>query len=55
MPEDFAFAALYLASDESRHTIGHNLMVDAVITVGMASYSDLVAGREKRVNRIEGE
>ncbi len=55
MPEDIAYAALYLASDESRHTTGHNLMVDAGITVRMAPYSDLIAGGEKRVKRIQGE
>jgi NAD(P)-dependent dehydrogenase (short-subunit alcohol dehydrogenase family) len=27
-PEDIAFAALYLASDEAKHVTGHNLVVD---------------------------
>ena len=43
-PEDIAYAALYLASDESRHTTGHNLMVDAGITVRMAAQAGLVEG-----------
>ena len=43
-PEDIACAALYLASDESRHTTGHNLMVDAGITVRMAAQAGLVEG-----------
>ena len=43
-PEDIAYAALYLASDESRHTTGHNMMVDAGITVRMAAQADLVEG-----------
>ena len=55
MPEDIAYAALYFASDESRHTTGHNLMVDAGITVRMAPYSDMIAGREERVKQIKGE
>ena len=43
-PEDIAYAALYLASDESRHTTGHNLMVDAGITARMAAQAGLVEG-----------
>ena len=47
-PEDIAYAALYLASDESRHTTGHNLMIDGGITVQMASQADLVKGGKER-------
>ena len=31
-PEDIAYAAVYLASDESPHTSGENLVVDTGIT-----------------------
>ena len=34
LPEDIAGAAVFLASDESLHTTGHNLKVDSGITVG---------------------
>ena len=33
-PEDIAYAAVYLASDESPHTTGENLVVDTGITLG---------------------
>ena len=36
--DGIAYAALYLASDESRHTTGHNLMIDAGVTVRMAPH-----------------
>jgi NAD(P)-dependent dehydrogenase (short-subunit alcohol dehydrogenase family) len=32
-PEDVAYAALYLASDESRSTTGHVLPVDGGLTI----------------------
>ena len=48
-PEDIAYAALYLASDESRHTTGHNLMIDAGISVRMAPPSDLDAGKQRKI------
>jgi enoyl-[acyl-carrier-protein] reductase (NADH) len=53
--EDIAYAALYFASDESRHTTGHNLMVDAGITVRMAPSSELVDGHIERNQKIAGE
>ena len=53
--EDIAYAAVYLASDESRHTTGHNLMVDAGITVRMAPLSELVDGMAERNQKIAGE
>ena len=54
-PEDIANAALYLASDESRHTTGHNLMIDGGITVRMASQSDLVKGGKEREAFLRAE
>ena len=53
--EDIAYAALYFASDESRHTTGHNLMIDAGITVRMAPSSELVDGMAERNQKIAGE
>lgn len=37
MPEDIAYAAVYLASDESPHTTGENLVVDTGITLGRSA------------------
>ena len=54
-PDDIAYGALYLASDESRHTTGHNLMIDAGITVRMATSADLTAIRLEPNRRIAGE
>ena len=54
-PEDIAYAALYLASDESRHTTGHNLMIDAGNTVRLASPSGFAAGAKERNEIIAGE
>jgi NAD(P)-dependent dehydrogenase (short-subunit alcohol dehydrogenase family) len=52
--EDIAYAALYLASDESRHTTGHNLMVDAGLTVRMAPQSELLESSITRKKEISG-
>ena len=52
---DIAYAAVYLASDESRHTTGHNLMVDAGITVRLASSGDLTASRLEWIRHIAGD
>ena len=43
-PEDIACAAVYLASGESHRTTGHNLIVDAGITVRLAAQAGLVEG-----------
>jgi len=34
MPEDIAYAALYLASDESRYVAGSGLAIDGGLTAG---------------------
>ncbi|XP_031484576.1 secoisolariciresinol dehydrogenase-like [Nymphaea colorata] len=34
-PEDVAAAALYFASDDSKYTSGHNLVLDAGFTIGL--------------------
>ena len=34
MPEDIAYAALYLASDESRFVAGSGLVIDGGLTAG---------------------
>ena len=52
---DIAYGALYLASDESRHTTGYNLMIDAGITVRMALSSKLVKEIDVRNKQIAGE
>ena len=52
--EDIAYAALYFASDESRHTTGHNLMVDAGLTVRMAPQSELLESSITRKKKITG-
>ena len=52
--EDIAYAALYFASDESRHTTGHNLMVDAGLTVRMAPQSELLESSITRKKEITG-
>ena len=54
-PEDIAYAALYLASDESRHTTGHNLMIDAGITVRMAPQSAMNEGNQTRQKVLAGD
>ena len=36
-PDDIAYAAVYLASDESPHTTGENLVVDSGITLGRSA------------------
>ena len=54
MPEDIAYGALYMASDESGHTTGHNLMVDGGLTVRMAPFDELIEKVEERVKEITG-
>ena len=53
-PEDIAYAALYLASDESRHTTGLNMRVDAGLTCHNRPWRDIISRSEKRNKQIEG-
>jgi NAD(P)-dependent dehydrogenase (short-subunit alcohol dehydrogenase family) len=52
-PEDIAYAALYLASDESRHTTGLNMRVDAGLTCHNRPWRDIISRSEKRNKQIE--
>ena len=52
VPEDIAYAALYLASDESLHTTGHNLMVDGGNTVMLRTRAGLIERRKKISNGL---
>ena len=54
IPEDIAYAALYLASDESRHTTGLNMRVDAGLTCHNRPRRDLISRGERRAKLIEG-
>ena len=48
LPEDIAGAAVFLASDESLHTTGHNLKVDSGITVGRDRAFSITNNAERR-------
>ena len=54
-PEDIAYAALYLASDESLHTTGLNMRVDAGLTCHNRPWRDMLSRREKRAKQIAGK
>ncbi|WP_419553126.1 SDR family oxidoreductase [Candidatus Poriferisodalis sp.] len=43
-PEDIAYAAVYLASDESPHTTGENLVVDTGIRLGRSAQQQAERG-----------
>ena len=53
-PEDIAYAALYLASDESLHTTGLNMRVDAGLTCHSRPRKDLIIRGETRNKKITG-
>ena len=53
-PEDIAYAALYLASDESLHTTGLNMRVDAGLTCHNRPRKDLIDRIERRNKKIAG-
>ena len=54
-PEDIAYAALYLASDESLHTTGLNMRVDAGLTCQNRPRQDLIESLARRRRAIAGE
>ena len=54
-PEDIAYAAVYLASDESLHTTGLNMRVDSGLTCQNRPRQDLIARSDKRRRVIIGE
>ncbi|MDE0504113.1 MAG: SDR family oxidoreductase [Candidatus Poribacteria bacterium] len=48
-PEDIAYAAVYLASDESLHTTGHNLVIESGNTLGRSqAEQDLRSARRRK-------
>lgn len=47
-PEDIAYCAVYLASDESRFVTGANFMVDGGLTVRMAEYTGVSSEERDR-------
>ena len=53
-PEDIAYATLYLPSDESRHTTGLNMRVDAGLTYHNRPWRDIISRAEKRAQQIAG-
>ena len=55
MPEDIAYAAVYFASDESLHTTGHNLMVDAGQSVRQAPSGEMSKRNELRDKLLAGQ
>ena len=52
-PEDIAYAALYLASDESLHTTGLNMRVDAGLTCHNRPWNDIINRSATRREKIE--
>ena len=54
-PEDIAYAALYLASDESRHTTGLNMRVDAGLTCHNRPWRDIISRGERQAKQIAGK
>ena len=53
-PADIAYAALYLASDESLHTTGLNMLLDAGLTCQSRPWHDILSRAENRAKLIEG-
>ena len=55
VPDDIAYAAVYLGSDESLHVSGHNLVVDAAHTATRMAFDELNAMKTARSKVIEGD
>ena len=54
VPDDIAYAAVYLGSNESQHVSGHNLVLDAAHTATRMAFEELNAMKEARSKIIEG-
>ena len=54
-PDDIAYAAVFLGSDESLHVSGHNLMVDVGATVTRGAFEELNEMKAHRDRVIVGE
>ena len=54
VPDDIAYAAVFLGSDESLHVNGHNLVVDVGHTVTRMTFTELQEMKAARAKVIEG-
>ncbi len=54
VPDDIAYAAVFLGSDESLHVNGHNLVVDVGHTVTRMAFNELQEMKAARARVIDG-